>query len=89
MKHLISKYQEEVSLLTQVSNVQFQAEPVYKYEALETGEDVLARFKASLMINDDMISEGIGETKKVAKQHACRFALISLCKDFYVEWKQD
>ena len=25
----------------------------------------------------------------MAKQHACRFALISMCKDIYVEWKND
>ena len=89
MKHLVGKYQDEVSFFTQVSKIQFQAEPVYKYEELEKGEDVLIRFSVAVSINDKEVSWAVGETKKMAKQHACRFALISMCKDIYVEWKND
>ena len=89
MRNLVTECSDEVSLLTEISKTQFQAEPTYQYEEIGQGDEILGRFKATLSFNNTVVSYAIGENKKESKLNACKHALTGMVPELYEDWQKE
>ena len=83
-----NSYQDEVSLLTRLSETACQGKP--KFETPEQSKLPESKFTTTIMLDfgegSKKVASGAGQNKKGAKMEACINALRALCPEEYEKW---